>query len=488
MMREKMLLSILMSFLLASCGSLKANNSATPALDESVGDLRAPAADGDTSAAGATIDDDTPVSFEEIAGDRSLTSARPWRAPDFSKQEGALGYTDSAFAVPKGLERNFKFWVDIYTKYSTDQGVLHDSENIDMIYKVVDFTPVSQRTDINSFQKERLRIRMVKEEKKKIIDMLERFQQLEDPTTLNESERKFYDTLLASDGPKKFRDAAGKNRLRFQLGQRDRMIQGIFFSGRYIEEFEKIFREAGLPIELTRLVFVESSFNVLARSKVGASGLWQIMPYTMKPYMKRDPAIDLRNHPIEATKLAAKLMRNNYKMLNVWPLAVTGYNHGPTGVLKLTRRYKSRELGELVENVNSRKSFGFASRNFYASFLAALEVESKAPQYFGAVTWSQPLNSVDLKTQFPITYKDVLRWFDGDDMRAQIFNPHLTPAARKQNKNIPGKVVISVPRAKEEVVKIELGSESKLKEARAEAERATTRTAESDANQSAKSD
>ena len=217
----------------------------------------------------------------------------------------------------------------------------------------------------------------------------------------------------------------------------------------YLENFERIFREAGLPIELTRMVFVESSFNVLARSKVGASGLWQIMRYTGRPYMMINDAIDKRNHPTEATKLAAKLLRNNYQMLQSWPLAVTGYNHGPTGVLKLTKHYKSREIGDLTQNIGSRKRLGFASRNFYASFLAILEVERNAPKYFGTVQWSQPLNAVDLVLPQAMKYDDLLKCFDGDDHKAQIFNPHITSAARKGKLALPKKAVVSVPVHKE---------------------------------------
>lgn len=412
------------------------------------------------------IDEDTPVTHEEIIGEKNLTSSRPWKKPDFSKQEGFLGYESDPFKVPKNLETQVKFWIDIYSKYNSDQGVLHDSENIDLIYQVLDFGSITSRTDIGPNQKEARKIKMVKEAKKSVIAMLERMSKLKDPSSLNEKEKKIWDYFQKIQGSKKFAEAAGKNRLRFQLGQKDRVIQGIYFSGRYIEQFEQIFRENKLPIELARLPFVESSYNVLARSKVGASGLWQIMPYTAKGYMKKDPTIDLRNHPIEGTKLAAKLLRQNYNMLKSWPLALTGYNHGPTGVLKLTKKYKTRDIGELVENVSTRKSFGFASRNFYASYLAILEVTSKAPEYLGTVTWSQTLDSVDIKLKQSITYDDVLRWFDGDDLKAQIFNPQITKIGRTKKKPIPANVVVSVPKSKAQLVMKELESPVNLKQAR----------------------
>ncbi|MFN7729524.1 MAG: lytic transglycosylase domain-containing protein [Bdellovibrio sp.] len=392
---------------------------------------------------------DTPVTHQSIEGDQSLTTSRPWRSPEYANQTAQLGWNETAFAVPKGLETQVNFWIDIYSRYTTDQGVLHDSEYIDLVYDVLDFTYISSRSDLDGFQKERMKIKIVNNAKKRVVDMLKRFETLTDATTLAENEKRVWDYFVKVEGKKKFKEAAGKTRLRFQLGQRDRIVQGIFFSGRYLEEFERIFRDAGLPIELTRLVFVESSFNVLARSKVGASGLWQIMRYTGKPYMMINDAIDKRNHPTEATKLAARLFRNNYQMLQTWPLAVTGYNHGPSGVLRLTKLYKSRDLVDLTQDNGSKKRLGFASRNFYASFLAILEVEKNAPKYFGTVQWSNSLNSTGLVLPRALPYTTLLDWFDGDDHKAQIFNPHITSQTRKGKSLLPKGAVISVPQNKE---------------------------------------
>lgn len=406
------------------------------------------------------IASDTPVTHDEIEGDKNLTSTRPWQTPVYSNQAQQLGWSETAFAVPKGLETQVNFWIDIYSKYTTDQGLLHDSEYIDLVYSVLDFTAIASRSDLTSFQKERMRLKVVKEAKANVVQMLKKFESTTDASTLNEQEKRIWDYFQKIEGKKKFREAASKARLRFQLGQKDRVVQGLFFSGRYLEDFERIFREAGLPIELTRLPFVESSFNVLARSKVGASGLWQIMPSTGRPFMMMNKAIDKRNHPVEATKLATKIFRYNFQLLESWPLAVTGYNHGPNGVLRLTKQIKSRELADLCQG-NGKRRLGFASRNFYASFLAILEVEKNAPRYFGSVQWSQSLGAVDLILPKAITYQKLLDWFDGDDHRAQIFNPHITTHARKGKLPLPKGAIISVPRARESEVRLALSENQK---------------------------
>jgi membrane-bound lytic murein transglycosylase D len=405
---------------------------------------------------------DTPVSHQEIEGDRNLTVSRPWRAPQYEEQTEALGWSEKAFTTPKGLERNVQFWIDIYTKYSTDQGVVHDAEYIDLIYEVLDFNAIMMRTDINIFRKEALKMQQVNRSKQRVTDILKKLETTKDPETLNEAERKVWNYFEKIDGKKKFKDAQDKNRTRFQLGQRDRVIQGIFFSGRYLEDFEKIFKEAKIPLELTRLPFVESSFNVLARSKVGASGLWQIMSYTGRGHMTINAAIDKRNHPIDSARLAAKLFRQNFQMLKHWPLAVTGYNHGPSGVLRLSKIFKSTELGDFFP-VGAKKRLGFASRNFFASFLAIVEVEKNAPKYFGNVTWSQPLAMIEVRLPMDLNYSHVKRWFDGDDHKAQIFNPHINPAARKGTVKISKGASIGVPLDKEDQVRQELASPKELK-------------------------
>jgi membrane-bound lytic murein transglycosylase D len=406
------------------------------------------------------------VLVEPIEGDISLTQSRPWRAPDYSNQESALGWSEDAFKIPEGLEIPVQFWINVYSKYTSDQGILHDSENLDLIYKEIDFSDIMKRGDINIFRKEVLKENRVKKERQRIEAVLKKLHKIKNPDSLNEEERKIWDYFSNVREKNKFLEAAKKSRVRFQLGQKDRVIQGIFFSGRYLEDFEKIFTEAGLPRELTRMVFVESSFNIMARSRVGASGLWQIMPVTYKQYHKKNLAVDLRNHPLEATKMAAKILRSNYRMLKSWPLATTGYNHGPTGVSRVTKRYKTRDIGELVKNVQSRRSWGFASRNFYASFLAILEVERNAPKYLGPVLWSQKLEEHLLQLPMSIEYKDLLRWFDGEERVLQVYNPHLNREVRLGKMNLPKGTLISVPAARWSQIELELKSKTSLEKAR----------------------
>jgi len=370
----------------------------------------------------SSIDEETPVEFEEISGDAELAGSRPW-------QPTALG--NKSFQVPKGMEIPYRFWLDVYTKYGSDQGVVHDADVIDCIYGILDFSEISKRTDLSHEQKIQLKKQMVRDKKIEVVKLLQKLDAIRDSKQLNAEEKNIWEHLRHQPGPHPFLEAQRKGRLRFQLGQRDRMRQGIFFSGRYLESFEKRFQKSGLPLELTRLPFVESSFSVLARSKVGASGLWQIMPGTGRPLLKISPLIDNRNDPEESARVAVKLFKANYQILKTWPLAVTAYNHGAAGVLRASRAVRSRALGDLYRDQNHRNSLGFASRNFFVSFLAALEAERNANRYFSDIKWSKTLAATPVVLHRPVEWHDVIAWFAGDDRVAQIFNPQVTAHGRE---------------------------------------------------------
>jgi membrane-bound lytic murein transglycosylase D len=370
---------------------------------------------------------------EEAVAPNPNEKERKWVAPQYAKQlessQRPLGYDENTFAIPEGLKERVQFWLDIYTKYTTDQGVLHDSLHVGVVYEPVDFTAIQKDASLNDRQKSKARRKLVEDKKKEIKDRLLALEKLSttegfDPKTLAGEDLRYWQMFEKIDEEKKFKASSEKGRLRFQLGQKDRFQQGIYYSGRYLQEMEKIFAEAGLPIELTRLPFVESSFNVMARSRVGASGIWQFMRYTGKKFMRIHSSADERNDPIRATRAAARLLKLNYNMLQKWPLAITGYNHGPAGVQRMVQKFKTDDITALVDERHKR--FGFASANFYASFLAAVHAEKDAKKYFGEVFWDGTVPAAEIKPKNRVNRKMLLSWFGGNETRARDLNPHLT--------------------------------------------------------------
>ncbi len=384
---------------------------------------------------------------EEILSDEYKSASRSWSPPDYSGQEKALSWGPEAFGVPENLRARVDFWKAIYSKYSTQQGVLHDSVHLNVVYEPIDFGPIMRDASLTPRQKAKARERLVDSRRKEHEERLRRLAKVRSADGLTGEDLRVWELFEKIEEPGKFEAAAQKTRVRFQLGQRDRFILGIYYSGRYIREMERIFRDSGLPIELTRLPFVESSFNIFARSKVGASGVWQFMRRTARPYMMVSNNVDERNDPLASTRASARLLKANFQMLGSWPLAVTGYNHGPSGVARIVRKTGTKDLAEIINTYSSR-TFGFASENFYACFLAALEVEKNARQYLGDVKWSTAFDGVEIKVSRSLPHKTLLVWFGGDEGLARLHNFHLRAPVLRGRSPIPRGTFIRVPAAK----------------------------------------
>lgn len=373
-----------------------------------------PTVGGESAPAGAptTFGDGSslPLTPADLLSAEDLKNALPWRAPTYAGQTGALGWSESTFDVPEKMRKRVDFWKEIYSKYTTEQGVLHDGVEVHKIYASVDFTSIMKDESLTFSQKAKAREELV------------------------DSKREELAAELGID----------KSRIRFQLGQKDRFLLGIYYSGRYLRAMEEIFRKEGLPIELTRLPFVESSFNVNARSKVGASGIWQFMPRTAKEYMKVNKDVDERNDPLISTRASARLLKQNYQMLQSWALALTGYNHGAYGVRTIVQRFGTDDITELIEKDPSQ-AFGFASQNFYACFLAALEIEKAANVAFTDPKWSPEVEAGEFKTGKPQAWRAFLEFFDGDEALAKSLNPHVTPRVREGKGKIPSGIALRVP-------------------------------------------
>jgi membrane-bound lytic murein transglycosylase D len=209
---------------------------------------------------------------------------------------------------------------------------------------------------------------------------------------------------------------------------------------------EKIFIEKGLPKELVRLPLVESSFNIEARSRVGASGAWQIMPSQGRKAMLIDSMIDERNSPLKATAFAGFLLKQNIQILKKWPLAVTAYNHGTGSLLKAVKSLKTTELQEIIDR-NNAKSFQFASSNFYACFLAALRGEVYAKELFPELKRPEALQLSKVRMAKRTSFSAFAKKVGYAMSELQALNPDL-PERVRGNFQLPAGFNIYVPAEK----------------------------------------
>lgn len=341
------------------------------------------------------------------------------------------------FSVDGRLRKNVELWVRIYTEYTTRQGLIHDAKYVDHVYEVLELDE-GEGADSR-------KIRSSKTRWKNLLLSVHRKQKNPDQLgALTSDEKKVYDLFSDINEPNKFLNAAHRKRLRFQLGQKDRFLDGLKQSGQYLPMMEEIFRREGLPVELTRLPFVESSFNVKARSKVGASGIWQFMRSTGRLFLRVDDAVDERNDPIRATEAAARLLKGNFDSLGKWPLAVTAYNHGRKGMMKAVRVVGSEELEDVVGNYRGR-TFGFASGNFFTELLAAIEAERNAEKYFGKVERARAVPAFEVSIPDYIQIRELARRTGWQIEKLRAFNSALTEAVYAGEQLIPAGYRLRLP-------------------------------------------
>jgi membrane-bound lytic murein transglycosylase D len=324
---------------------------------------------------------------------------------------------------PPGLERDVQFWVRVYTEVDTNSGFLHDEHDLAVVYETLHFAPNTPPHE---------REKTVESARDRYSAALRRIAAASGE--LAAEDQRIKDMWGAEGTPSRLLEAT--QGIRFQLGQADRFREGLVRSGAWQTHIAETFASLGLPRELAVLPHVESSFNPAAYSKVGAAGLWQFMRSTGRRYMRIDSSVDDRLDPFRSTEAAAQLLAYNYRLLGTWPLALTAYNHGAAGMRRARDSLGTEDIEHIVRQYKS-PTFGFASRNFYVSFLAALEIDSHPEKYFGNF---KPLGEVTFReivcpAFVPLAALERALKIDVDKLRA--LNPALRPAVWNGQRHIP---------------------------------------------------
>lgn len=337
----------------------------------------------------------------------------------------------SSFDIPEALQPRVKFWFNIYTKFTAYNHVIHHIRHPWIIYEVVDITPFMSGVGPTWLKKTR-GLKYVEKRKREILLALRSLSRNKSLRNLTPLQKSLYEKLLQIPGQRSKVLTLAADSLRIQLGQRDFFLKGLESSSKYLPYIEEEFARRGLPKELTRIPFVESSYNEDAQSKVGASGIWQIMPSVGKHYSIVNDHIDERNSPLKATRIAAEIFKNYYQFFKSWPLAITAYNNGIGNLQKAMRKAGSKDLGEIIARYH-QGSFQFASSNFYSGFLAAMHAEIYHKEIFEHIPLDKtPLlikDSVLLTRYMPI--KKITRLAQIDINTLVAYNLDLKKALKK---------------------------------------------------------
>ena len=162
--------------------------------------------------------------------------------------------------------------------------------------------------------------------------------------------------------------------------------------------------------------------------------------------MRVDDVVDERLDPYSATEAAANLMLYNYRLLGTWPLTVTAYNHGPGGLRRAQDELGTSDIAAIVRRYQGA-TFGFASRNFYVAFLAALEVDRHAERFFGPITHLP--NTESFTTELPdyAPIDALARAFKTDLGALRVLNPALRPPVWNGTRFVPRGYALRLPGA-----------------------------------------
>lgn len=344
------------------------------------------------------------------------------------------------FPVGPELQKRVDFWVKIYTQYSKEEMVLHDADHMEVVYDVAN---VHESFFERLTRRGRKRyLESVSQEYKTILAKLATLKEPIDTASLSDKELFVYNLWAHVQDPNKF--ARAKDNIHAQAGLRSLYQSGLQRSGRYLAEIKKIFRQYGLPEDLAYLPHVESAYNHRAYSKAGAAGMWQFTSSTGRLYLRVNYSIDERYDPWMSTDAAARLLRHNYEFLGTWPLALTAYNHGAGGMKKAKTLLGTDNLDEIIKRYDGR-AFGFASKNFYAEFIAAVQVAKNYQRYFGDIAFDQPDSFKIFTTPGQMTLDALAGRLQIDRTEIARLNPALRPPILRSQRRIPAGYSLRLP-------------------------------------------
>jgi membrane-bound lytic murein transglycosylase D len=342
-----------------------------------------------------------------------------------------------AFPVPAEIQPNVDFWRHVYGIWGRGDVAIHDNQHMGVIYEVVKLpSPIKEGYTDAQRQLIRSRTQAYSDQLRTLEERVRTGQ------SLSRSDKDLLAKLEQAGGRSAVYGAA--DRVRSQRGLRERFHRGVEISGRYDAAFREIMRSHGVPEDLAYLPHVESSFQTNARSSVGAAGVWQFMPATGRMFMNVNDTVDERLDPIIAADGAAKYLSQAHRRLGSWPLAITSYNHGQGGMANAKAQFGD-DIGRIVKNYEGQY-FGFASRNFYAEFIAAREVTRNANRYFPeGVRHEEPWPHDRLVLQHGMPADHLANHYGLSTYRLADLNMHWRDRARDGRAHLPAGSTVWLP-------------------------------------------
>ncbi len=212
------------------------------------------------------------------------------------------------------------------------------------------------------------------------------FSYLDDSIFINE------DVTQSGDMPQYILDRTALYLQSFTTSGRELFQQWLDQSMPYMPIIKHVLREEGLPEDLAFLPLIESGFNVNARSRAKATGMWQFMAATGAHYgLEVNSWIDERRDPVKSTRAAARHLKDLYETFGSWPLALASYNAGSGKIKRVLDKNSSSTFWEIGQS----RALAAETRNYIPKFMAAMII-AKNPEAFGFTFTEVPTFQYDL--------------------------------------------------------------------------------------------
>ena len=351
------------------------------------------------------------------------------------------------FPCPDALRRRVDFWIDVYGRWRTNDAILHDAQRPHRVYKIIKGKACGTKGNTQ----------FIKEQKRQIRLRLERIAILiERNKTITQAKDKHYLNMFPERSPAVLRRAT--RNLRCQSGNKDGFRNALRRFGTYGPIVRRVLKDAGLHQDIQYLPFVESSYNPEAYSRVGAAGMWQIMPRTARELgLELNATMDERLDPEAASWAAARYLKDSKKNLTVaarskkanvsdselTPFVITSYNYGVNGMRRAIKKLGPDFL--TVLNRYRTKKFRVAVKNFYAGFLAARHVAQNSKRFFGSYSKGRPLRYDTIMLRSSVSIDRIRAVFGISLSRLKSLNPALTRFVWHGWREIPGGYPLRLP-------------------------------------------
>ncbi|MGH7741300.1 MAG: LysM peptidoglycan-binding domain-containing protein [Candidatus Eiseniibacteriota bacterium] len=224
-------------------------------------------------------------------------------------------------------------------------------------------------------------------------------------------------------------------------------------SGRYMELFREVLHKEGLPPDLVHLVFVESGFNLNARSVSAAVGPWQLLRGTARMFgLSVNQWVDERKDPEKSSVAAARYLKHLYSVFGDWPLALASYNAGEGTVLRAIQKQGTSNYWDL--------KLPRQTEDYVPQFMAVLAITHDPERYgFDTVPLDDPMEFDQIAFKGPVDLYAVAKMAGCSYEDLKLLNPAVL---RAHVTGTQGVTTLRVPPGKGEVLMRKLGSGATL--------------------------